>query len=289
MRSLALLFCALMLGISTARADSLANLRLPSSTVPGCVNHWGPLGTGSGMTGPTCEGKAARAEWNDHTAARDTLANAANFPDKTAPLVVIDALDACAAAADAMTRLYRPAPAAPHDDAAVVAWMRTWLEQSKLPIPITISDGFRALATGLARPGPRRQKRNTLYGLAATFASRESALAAERGAEVERRTDDAVRAAHFAALKAAANAEGGHPQPDAGAAIAAAAGPGHPALAQRQTAQLVPIGSAGDAHRRRRGERPPRNQNRRVPWSSLMQIGMLPVVSYTDGPCRDPC
>ncbi len=244
MRSLALLFCALLLGATAAaRADSLADLRLPSSTVPGCVNHWGPFGTGSGIAEPTCEGKAARAEWNEHAtainAASDILARAANFPDKAAPLAIIGALDACAAAVDAMARLYHPAPSAPHDDAAVVAWMRTSLEQSKLPSPVTIGDGFRAVATGLARPGLRHQERNTLYGLAAMFASRESVLAAERGAEVERRTDNAVRAAHFAALKAAENAESGHPQRDAGTAIAAAAGPGHPALAQRQTAQLV--------------------------------------------------
>ena len=95
MRSLALLFCALLLGANVAaRADLLADLRRPSSTVPGCVNDWGPLG--SGVAEPTCEGKAARAEWNQHAAAinaaRDTLANAANFPDKTAPLAVIDAL-----------------------------------------------------------------------------------------------------------------------------------------------------------------------------------------------------
>jgi len=244
MRGLALLFCALLLGATTAaRADSLADLRLPSSTIPGCVNDWWPLGTGSGMTEPTCEGKAARAEWNEHAAAinavRDTLANAANRPDKAAPLVVIDALDACAAAADAMARLYHSGPAAPHDDAAVLAWMRTWLEPSKLPIPVTIGDGFRALATALARPGLRHRERNTLYGEAAMFASRESALATERGTEVGHQTDDAVRAAHRAALEAAEKAEAGHPQPDIAAAIAAAAGPDHLAIARRQTAQLA--------------------------------------------------
>jgi hypothetical protein len=191
--------------------------------IPGCVNDWGPLGTGSGVAEPTCEGKAALAEWNKHaaaiSAASETLARAANSPDKTAPLVIIDTLDACAAAVDAMARLYRPAPSSPHDDAAVLAWMRNWLEQSKLPSPVTIGDGFRTLAGALARPGLRRQERNTLYGLAAIFASRESTLAAERGAEVEHKTDDAVRAAHLAALKAAENAEAGHPQPDAGTAI----------------------------------------------------------------------
>jgi hypothetical protein len=84
MRCLALLACALLLSITSARADSLADQRRPSSTIPGCVNDWGPLGTGS-VAEPTCEGKAALAEWNEHAAAinaaRDTLANASNWPD----------------------------------------------------------------------------------------------------------------------------------------------------------------------------------------------------------------
>lgn len=213
--------------------------------MPGCVNDWWPLGAGSGLTEPTCEGKAALAEWNEHAAAinaaSETLARAANSPDKTAPLVVIDALEACAAAADAMTRLYRPIPAAPHNDMAVLAWMRNWLAQSKLPSPVTIGDGFRTVAAGLARPGLRHQERSTLYGLAAMFASREGALAAEHGAEVERRTDDAVRAAHFAALKAAEKAEAGHPQHNAAAAIAAAAGPDHRLIARQARSNETPL------------------------------------------------
>jgi hypothetical protein len=109
------------------------------------------------------------------------LARAANSPDEAAPLLVIDALDACVAAEDVMARLYRPAPSAPHDDAAVLASMRNWFPQSKLPSPVTRDDGFRAVAADLARRGPRRRERTTLCDLAAIFASRESALAAERG------------------------------------------------------------------------------------------------------------
>ena len=48
-----------------------------------------------------------------------------------------------------------------------------------------------------------------------------------------------MRTAHLAAIKAAENAEAGHPQRDTGAAIAAAAGPDHPAIARRQAAQLA--------------------------------------------------
>jgi type IV secretory pathway TraG/TraD family ATPase VirD4 len=243
MRCLALLACALVLGtIVAVRADSLADLRRPSSTIPRCVNDWGPLGTRSGVAEPTCEGKAALAEWNEHAAAinaaRDILANASNWPDKAAPLAVVDALEACAAAADAMARLYHPAPSAPHDFETVLVWMRPWFERAKLPIPATIGEGFRALATALAKPGLLRQERNSLYDQAAVFATRESELAAERAPDVERQTDNAVQAAHLAAVKAAERAEAGHPQSDAGAAIAAAAGPDHPAIAQRQTAQL---------------------------------------------------
>jgi hypothetical protein len=63
MRSLALLLCALLLGAAAAaHADSLSDLRRPSSAIPGCVNHWGLFGTGSGIAEPTCEGKVALAK-----------------------------------------------------------------------------------------------------------------------------------------------------------------------------------------------------------------------------------
>jgi hypothetical protein len=69
--------------------DSLTDLRQPSSTIPGCVNDWGPLGTGSGVTEPTCEGQAALAEWNEHAAAintaRDLIVQASNQPDRADP------------------------------------------------------------------------------------------------------------------------------------------------------------------------------------------------------------
>ena len=153
--------------------------------------------------------------------------------------------------------------------------MSPWLDQSKLPSPVTIGDGFRALATGMAWPGLRHQERNTLYGLAAMFASRESALAAARGAEVERRTDDAVRAAHFAALEAAENAEAGHPQRDAAAAIAAA-GPGHPALAQRQTAQLAPPLAAHPGQARHRAQT--RRALAAIPETLLGVLGLAAIL-----------
>jgi hypothetical protein len=92
---------------------------------------------GCSAPGPASPNRPAKAKWpwrkwNEHAAAinaaSDTLARAANSPDEAAPLVIIDTFDACAAAADMMARLYRPAPSPPHDNAAVLGWMRNWLE-----------------------------------------------------------------------------------------------------------------------------------------------------------------
>ena len=47
---------ALLVGATTA-ADLLADLRKPSSTISGCTNDWGPLGTGTGIAASTCEDK----------------------------------------------------------------------------------------------------------------------------------------------------------------------------------------------------------------------------------------
>jgi hypothetical protein len=65
-------------------------------------------------------------------------------------------------------------------------------------------------------------------GQAAAFATRESALAAALGPQVVRQTDDAVRAAHRAAVEMARLIAAGHLQSDSGAAIRAAAGPEYP-------------------------------------------------------------
>lgn len=147
-------------------------------------------------------------------------------------------LNACAAAADAMTRLYHAAQPRPRDFADVLAWMRPWFEHQGLPIPASIGNGFRTLAAALARPNILRQDRIAIYQEAAVFATCESELAAEFGGDVQRQTDAAVRAAHTAALEAARAVENGRAQPDPAAAIAAAAGPGYPAVAQEQTRQL---------------------------------------------------
>jgi hypothetical protein len=206
MRCLALLATALLLCVSAARADSISDLRQPSSTIPDCVNDWGPLGT-SGVVQPTCERKVSLAEWNEHAAAvntaRDLLVQASHLPDRADPQAVVNALNACAAAADAMTRLYHPAEPRPRGLNDVLAWMRPWFERQRLAIPNSIAAGFRTLAGALGRPSILRQARIAIYQQAAVFATRESELAAELGSDVQRQTDAAVRAAHTAALKAA--------------------------------------------------------------------------------------
>jgi hypothetical protein len=227
----------------SGRADTLADLLRPSSTVPGCVNDWGPLGTGEGVVTPTCEGKAALTEWETLSAAvnvaRDTLVNASNLPtERTSPQTVVNALNAMAGAIDAMATLDNPSHPVPGGFADVLAWMRPWFERLRLPIPATIGDGLRTLAGAIAKPDLLLADRTSLYGQAAIFGTRVSELAAERGRNVQRQTDRAVRAAHLAALQAARAAERGVVTPDAGRAIATAAGPAHAALAQEQTRQL---------------------------------------------------
>ena len=163
---------------------------------------------------------------------------ASNLPDRADPQAVVNALNACAAAADAMTRLYHPAQPRTRDLTDVLAWMRPWFERRKLPIPDSIGDAFRTLAHALGQPNILRQDRIAIYGQAAVFATRESELVAELGGDVEHQTDTAVRTAHTAALQAAQAVENGHRQADPGVAIAAASGPGHPDVAQEQTRQL---------------------------------------------------
>ena len=196
-----LLAVALLLCATVARADSLADLRQPSSTIAGCVNDWGPFGTGAGVVEPTCEGKTALAEWNRQAAtinaARDVLVRASDLPlDRTEPRAVIEALNTCATAADALSGLYHSQQPGTGEFFAVLAWMRPWFEREKLPVPGSIADGFRLIAHALEQPGLSRQARRALYDQASVFALRTSRLAAEQGENVQRQTDAAVRAAH---------------------------------------------------------------------------------------------
>jgi type IV secretory pathway TraG/TraD family ATPase VirD4 len=239
-----LLVLALLLSAAAARADTLADLQKPASTITGCVNHWGPIGTGAGVVEPTCEGKAARAAWNAQAAvinqARDVLVRASDLPlDRTKPQAVVDALNRCAAAADALQRLYHPGPDGRQDFVSVLAWMRPWFAHQTLPRPASIGDGFRILAGELAKPDLSGPDRTALYGQAAALSTRESELAAELGGDVQRQTDAAVYAVHRTALQVADAVEHGRPRPDIGGLLATAAGPGHQAIALAETRWLT--------------------------------------------------
>lgn len=146
----------------------------------------------------TCESKAALAEWNERVAAvnsaRDTRLNS-NWPDKADPHSVISALNECAAAADAMARLYHPAHPRPRGFEDVLAWMRPWFERQKLPIPASIGDGFRTIAGALEQPNLLRQDRKALYDQPPYSPREKSELAAKRrlGRFVERRNSEEIK------------------------------------------------------------------------------------------------
>ena len=238
-----LLVLALLLSATVARADTLADLRKPTSAIAGCVNHWGPGGTGEDA-GPTCEGKAALAAWDTQAriidAARDVLVRASDLPpDRTRSQVVVDALNRGAAAADALERLYQPGPDGRQDFVSVLAWMRPWFEYQNLLRPASIADGFRILAQAAARPDLSAPDRTALYGQAAAVSTRASELAAELGGDVGRQTDAAVYAVHRAALQVAASVEKGRPRPDIDARLASAVDSGHQAIALAETRWLT--------------------------------------------------
>jgi hypothetical protein len=81
------------------------------------------------------------------------LARAANSPDEAAPLVIIDTFDACAAAADMMARLYRPAPSPPHDNAAVLGCLPLCCASVPITPHVRAGTGTHDIArTALASP-----------------------------------------------------------------------------------------------------------------------------------------
>lgn len=269
-----LLVLALLLSAIVAHADTLADLRKPTSTIAGCINHWGPGGTGEDA-GPTCKGKAARAAWKAQAViidqARAVLVRASDLPpDRTKSQVVVDALNRSAAAADALERLYQPGPDGRQDFVSVLAWMRPWFGYQHLLRPASIADGFRILAQAVARPDLSAPDRTALYGQAAAVSTRASELAAELGGDAGRQTDAAVYAVHRAALQVAVAVEHGHHRPNIGARLAAAAGPGHWGIALAETRWLT----------RSLAEHP--NQGRYVARTGRL-LGAIPNTALTIG------
>jgi IMP cyclohydrolase len=218
-----------------ARADSVADLARPSSTIPGCVNDWNALD----HVTQTCEGKAEAQLWQERATAintaRDVITDASRNPDHADQAAVLNALSTLASAADAITATYHPGPRDPDAFAATLAWMRLRFQDYQLPIPASLGDGFREFLGILKNPALLRVERNTAYDRSAILAGALSEAVTESIEQVVQATDAAVLAAHQAAVVAARSAEDGHYNAAAaGSAIRAAAGADHVALAEGQ-------------------------------------------------------
>lgn len=79
-------------GLQRVRGSGGGLQRRDDGARAGCVNDWGPLGTGAGVVAPTCEAKATCTAWDKQAAAldaaRDIVVTAADRPlDRTDPMV----------------------------------------------------------------------------------------------------------------------------------------------------------------------------------------------------------
>ncbi len=226
---------AFSVAFGAARADSVADLARPSSTIPGCVNDWNPLD----HVTQTCEGKAEAQIWQERATAintaRDVITDASRDPDHADQAAVLNALSTLASAADAIAATYHPSPRDPDPFAATLAWMRLRFQAFQLPIPASLGDGFREFFGILKNPALLRVERNTAYDRSAILAGALSEAVTDSIDQIVQATDAAVLAAHQAAVVAARSAEDGHYNAAAaGSAIRAAAGVDHAALAEGQ-------------------------------------------------------
>jgi type IV secretory pathway TraG/TraD family ATPase VirD4 len=218
-----------------ARADSVADLARPSSTIPRCVNDWNPLD----HVTQTCEGKAEAQLWQERATAintaRDVITDASRDPDHADQPAVLNALSTLASAADAISATYHPGPRDPDAFAATLAWMRLRFQDFQLPIPASLGDGFREFLGILKNPALLRVDRNTAYDRSAILAGALSEAVTDSIEQVVQATDAAVLAAHQVAFVAARSAEDGvYKSAAAASAIRAAAGADHAALAEGQ-------------------------------------------------------
>jgi hypothetical protein len=232
------LLAAFPLTFAVARADSVADLSRPSSTIPGCLNVWNPLDPT--FSNRTCEGRAVVRSWQERATAintaRDVITVASIAPDRADKEEVLDALSTLAAAADAVASSYHPRPPLQDAFAGTLAWMRLRFETFHLPIPASLGDGYRTLSRILGNPMILKVDRNTAYDRSAVMADALSEAVTESIEPAAQDTDAAVFKAHQAAVEAARSAEiGTYNATTAAAAIAAAAGPDHAAIADGQT------------------------------------------------------
>jgi type IV secretory pathway TraG/TraD family ATPase VirD4 len=223
-----------------AQADSVADLARPSSSIPGCVNVWT-----SGYTGETsCEARATDQQWRSWQAtiatASAVIMTAAHAPEHADPSAVISALQTLAVMADAVTAQYHPGPKDPDILGATLRWMHARFAAFHLPRPARLGDGFRTLAENLSQPHLGVIARGLVYDRSTALADAlMEAVRDDKAAAVEA-TNTAVYQTHRAAMQAAEAAESGtFNAAHATAAIAAAAGPDHTAIAAAETRILL--------------------------------------------------
>ena len=220
-----------------ASADSVADLNRPSSTIPGCVNTWNPIDPKYGSR--TCEGQAAAQSWQERTTAiitaRNVIIDASDDPNRADKETVLGALNMLATTADAITSTVHPRPPLTDTFAVTLAWMRQQFEAFHLPVPASLGDGFRTMASILEDPRILIVDRNAVYDRSAAMADALSEAVTESIGPDVQATDAAVLAAHQAAVSAAQDADrGDYNAESAAAAIAKAAGPDHAAIADGQ-------------------------------------------------------
>jgi type IV secretory pathway TraG/TraD family ATPase VirD4 len=279
MRRLLILGLLLLASHASAHADGVADINQPSSSIPGCLNVWLPVD----LTEESCEAKADRQRWQEREAtivtAINVLTNASRAPERADKEAVVTALNALAATADGINGSYHPSPRGPNYFAANLAWMRLQLEAFHLPIPDTPGDGFRTLAGLLKNPMLLAVDRNATYDRGTIVAlGFNDAVSSSIDAAVQE-TQTAVRQAHQAAVHAAVAIEDGTYKPaEAAAAIAAAAGPDHAAVAAAETQILEASRAAhdepGHAIARRRAE---------IPYGFLSLLGVCLALAIMDG------
>ena len=220
-----------------ASADSVADLHRPSSTLPGCANTWNPTDQKYGSR--TCEGQAVAQSWQERTTAiitaRNVIIDASDDPHRADKETVLGALNTLATTADAITSTVHPQTPSPNPFATTLAWMRQQFEGFHLPVPASLGDGFRTMASILGNPRILIVDRNAVYDRSAAMADALSEAVTESIDPDVQATDAAVFAAHQAAVSAAQDADrGSYNAASADAAIAKAAGPDHAAIADGQ-------------------------------------------------------
>jgi type IV secretory pathway TraG/TraD family ATPase VirD4 len=216
----------------------------PSSTVPGCTNTWKGGDPGfNDVKDPqsgahTCEAVAAVHLWEERASsaqlAINTIVNASRDAARANATEVGQALDTCARLAADIEQDYHPKANEQNRIADLLAWMRQRFESFNLPVPASVDAGFRTLAKIVENPYALKVDLANAYDRGAIVGTAFNEAINETVPQIATDTDAVVMVTHNAAAHAAIAAETQPYNHDAArAAIFAAAGPDHAALAEQ--------------------------------------------------------